>query len=97
MSEHTPCHISIVSPVYRGEKMVAELVERIVHAMDQLAVDNTAAVSLNSEATATSANRVPIDSTAISANGTMPPPRIIPSRTKSSLSTMLRPTARGRR
>lgn len=73
MSEHTPCHISIVSPVYRGEKMVAELVERIVHAMDQLAVDNTAAVPLNSEATATSANRVPIDGMAISANSTISP------------------------
>lgn len=31
------CHISVVSPVYRGEKMVAELVARIVRSMDTLA------------------------------------------------------------
>ena len=31
-----PCHISIVSPVYRGEKMVAELVARLMHTMDEL-------------------------------------------------------------
>lgn len=34
-----PCHISIVSPVYRGEKMVAELVARIMHTMDELFSD----------------------------------------------------------
>ncbi len=31
------CHISVVSPVYRGEKMVAELVARIVRSMDIIA------------------------------------------------------------
>lgn len=33
---YNPCYISIVSPVYRGEKMVAELVARIMHTMDSL-------------------------------------------------------------
>lgn len=32
-----PCHISVVSPVYQGEKMVAELVARIVRSMDIIA------------------------------------------------------------
>lgn len=41
-----PCHISIVSPVYRGEKMVAELVARIMHTMDEL-FSNIAASSAN--------------------------------------------------
>ena len=36
-----PCHISIVSPVYRGAGMVSELVERIRKAMDTIAA-NTA-------------------------------------------------------
>lgn len=31
------CHISVVSPVYRGENMVAELVARIVRSMDTIA------------------------------------------------------------
>lgn len=40
-----PCHISIVSPVYRGEKMVAELVARIMHSMDGLAITDTTSLA----------------------------------------------------
>lgn len=35
----TQTHISIVSPVYRGEKMVSELVRRIVENVETITAD----------------------------------------------------------
>ncbi len=55
----THCHISVVSPVYRGEKMVAELVRRIVEAMNTLAQavgTNTADATANTQQGISSAN-----------------------------------------
>lgn len=37
--KHNPTHISIVSPVYRGEKMVSELVRRIVENVETITSD----------------------------------------------------------
>ncbi len=55
----THCHISVVSPVYRGEKMVAELVRRIVEAMNTLAQavgTNTADATASTQQGISSAN-----------------------------------------
>lgn len=75
------CHISVVSPVYRGEKMVAELVARIVRSMDIIA---------------DTMQKNGIVSGSVPANNPNTPP-VGNSHTKSFLLTMPHPTTHGRR
>lgn len=68
--QQTHCHISVVSPVYRGEKMVAELVNRIVQAMHTIENDSACSAAPTDTAGIAAAN----DTTA-AANMSNTPPR----------------------
>lgn len=76
----SPCHISVVSPVYRGEKMVSELVRRIVQAMHTIATDSACSAAPTDAATAPAGTAAAngtlttLNSTPSAANTLNPPP-----------------------
>lgn len=69
----TNCHISVVSPIYRGEKMVAELVNRIVQAMHTIETESACSAVSTNPADIAAAN----DTTAATNMSNTPPPQPI--------------------
>ncbi len=69
-----PCHISVVSLVYRGEKMVAELVNRIVQSMNTIPKTDSVDGAVLTDAATAPAGKTRVNSTIITANTLNTPP-----------------------
>ncbi len=69
-----PCHISVVSPVYRGEKMVAELVNRIVQSMNTIPKTDSVDGAVLTDAATAPADKTRENSAIITANTLNIPP-----------------------
>ena len=69
-----PCHISVVSSVYRGEKMVAELVNRIVQSMNTIAQTDSVDGAVLTDAATAPADKTGENGARITANILNTPP-----------------------
>lgn len=65
-----PCHISVVSPIYCGEKMVAELVNRIAQSMNTIAQTDSVCGPMLTDTANAPADKATANGTQTTINGT---------------------------